>query len=303
MPYPQSGVFALGAPENAYLELDLAPGVPPETLVTTLANLSDVLSTGSGVTAVMGFRPSLWRALHPDATPDDAADWTEDLVGLDGYSMPATPHDAWFWIAGPDRATVFDNTLAVTRAVAGIATVATETLGWHYRESRDLTGFIDGTENPGLLDAVREATVPAGSPGAGASVLLYQIWQHDVTAWEAIGTRRQELAIGRTKADSIELDDAEKPESSHVARTVIEVDGEELKIFRRNVAYGDVSEHGTLFIGFAADQWRLAEMLRRMAGVDGIRDELTRFTTALTGAYYVIPATDLLAGYVEEDDD
>ncbi len=40
--------------------------------------------------------------------------------------------------------------------------------------------------------------------------------------------------IGRTKADSVELDEGVMPATSHVSRTVVEEDGEELKIFRRN---------------------------------------------------------------------
>ena len=90
--------------------------------------------------------------------------------------------------------------------------------------------------------------------------------------------------MGRTKADSIELDP--KPVDSHVARTVVVEDGAELDIFRRNTPYGTVSEHGTMFIGFSVDQHRLDRMLRRMAGAeDGIRDALTRYTRPLTGAY------------------
>lgn len=68
------------------------------------------------------------------------------------------------------------------------------------------------------------------------------------------------------------------PADSHVARTVLEVDGEERPIFRRNVAYGSVSDHGAAFVGFSRYQWRLEEMLRRMAGAgDGIRCALTYY--------------------------
>ena len=42
-------------------------------------------------------------------------------------------------------------------------------------------------------------------------------------------------AVGRTKADSIERDD--KPADSQVARTVVEENGAELDIFRRNTPY------------------------------------------------------------------
>ena len=103
--------------------------------------------------------------------------------------------------------------------------------------------------------------------------------------------------MGRSKADSIEMDDSVKPPTSHVARTAIEdSSGEELSIFRRNVPYGTVTSHGTLFIGFSWDQPRLDRMLQRMAGTeDGVRDALTRYTTPLTGAYYVVPSIEALA--------
>jgi putative iron-dependent peroxidase len=39
-------------------------------------------------------------------------------------------------------------------------------------------------------------------------------------------------------------------------------------------------------------------MLERMVGRDdGIRDELTRFTRPITGAYYVVPASERLAAF------
>src|SRR5947209_16377133 len=91
----QPGIFALGTPEHCYLELDLAPGAAPVDLVRALAGLTEPLSTVGGVNCVVGVRPSLWRTVAPSDTPADAADWTDDLVGPDGFTMPATPHDAW----------------------------------------------------------------------------------------------------------------------------------------------------------------------------------------------------------------
>jgi putative iron-dependent peroxidase len=103
--------------------------------------------------------------------------------------------------------------------------------------------------------------------------------------------------MGRRKADSEELDP--KPPTSHVARN----DQDELgKIFRRNIGYGSVGRHGTIFSGFAADQRILASMLDRMVGRDGPPDMLTRFTTALSGAYYVIPSAERLAELAESVD-
>ncbi|MDT4911459.1 MAG: porphyrinogen peroxidase [Pseudonocardiales bacterium] len=294
----QPGIFALGTPEHCYLELDLSPAAAPVDLVRALAGVPGPLSTVAGVNCVVGLRPSLWRGIAPDDTPADAADWTDDLVGPDGFTMPATPHDAWVWLSGGDRTAVFDNARAVLAATSSVARLGGEVTGWLYRHDRDLTGFIDGTENPSLLEAPDVVGVPEGAPGAGSSVVLHQLWRHDTAAWEGIGEHGQELAMGRTKPDSIELAEDAMPPSAHVARTSFEIDGVEQDIFRRNVAYGGVTEHGTVFVGFGRDQFRLAEMLRRMAGVgDGVRCALTHYLVPLTGAYYVTPSVEALCRF------
>ena len=47
--------------------------------------------------------------------------------------------------------------------------------------------------------------------------------------------------IGRTKLDDVEVDDDEKPADSHLALNVIEDDdGNELKIVRHNMPFGEV---------------------------------------------------------------
>jgi putative iron-dependent peroxidase len=59
--------------------------------------------------------------------------------------------------------------------------------------------------------------------------------------------------------------------------------------------YGTVTDHGTMFVGFSADQRPLATMLESMAGLaDGVRDALTLYTQPLTGAYYFVPSTQSL---------
>ena len=70
--------------------------------------------------------------------------------------------------------------------------------------------------------------------------------------------------MGRTKLDSVELED--KPADSHVASTDQDRFGH---IFRRNMPYGTVTDHGTMFVGFASEQRPLAAMLESMAGTAG----------------------------------
>jgi putative iron-dependent peroxidase len=79
--------------------------------------------------------------------------------------MPATQHDAWVWLAGASRDAVFDSALGAIGRLDGLVSVAMEVTGFAYQRNRDLTGFVDGTENP---TAVEEPAVAVGSEPAVA---------------------------------------------------------------------------------------------------------------------------------------
>ena len=283
---PQAGIFALGTSSHAYLEFDAVDGRHGRDVVAAIASLREPRTTMGGVNLVAGFRPELWSSIDPDGLPAGLEGFNADLAGADGFTMPATQHDSVLWLSGPAYDVIFDTARAAMGALAGLATVAEETSSWSYQHDRDLTGFIDGTENPTLIEAPGFVLVPEGSSGEGGTVLLLQKWEHDAAAWEALPVEQQELAMGRKKLDSVELED--KPADSHVAATDQDQFGH---IFRRNMAYGTVTDHGTMFAGFAAEQRPLAEMLKSMVETP---DALTRFTHPLTGAYYFVPSIESL---------
>jgi putative iron-dependent peroxidase len=293
----QSGIFALGTGSHSYLEFDLhTPGEGQElTLVQLIAGLGEPRMTTGGVNLVVGFRPSLWASVAPEDAPEGVTDFEEPVRGPDGFTMPATQHDLWVWAASHAYDTVFDVAREAITALAPLAHLATEIAGWTYKDSRDLTGFIDGTKNPSLADAPEVALIADGARGAGGSVLLIQQWIHNAPAFEALSQEEQEKVMGRTKQASIELPEEVSGQTSHVSRTTIEENGVEVHIFRRNSPFGTATSHGTMFIGFSADQRRLSRMLARMAGAeDGIRDALTRYTTPVTGSYYFVPSIEAL---------
>ena len=300
----QSGIFALGTGSHSYLEFDLIESADSLALVKAIANLREPRTTTGGVNLVAGFRPSLWRQVAPGELPEGVTDFDEVVRGVDGYTMPATQHDLWLWVAGHAYDKVFDVTKEAVQALASRAVLALEVAGWTYRENRDLTGFIDGTENPSLSVAPEVTLIPDGSTGAGGSVVLVQKWTHDAAAFEALPIPEQEKVIGRTKETSVELAEEVSGPESHVSRTTIEEHGVEQHIFRRNTPFGTATEHGTMFIGFSSDQRRLARMLARMAGAeDGIRDALTKYTTAVSGAYYFVPSVEALRRFAAGDDE
>ena len=293
----QGGIFALGTASHAYLEFDASGDVEPGELVRAVASLREPRTTMGGVNLVAGFRPQLWCETVPEGALADLAGFDEAIVG-DGLTMPATQHDTVLWLSGSAYDVVFETSRGAIAALRGLATLVEETSSWPYMHDRDLTGFIDGTENPSLMDAPELVLVPEGKPGAGGTILLLQKWAHDAHAWESLSDTEQEAVIGRRKTDSVELED--KPADSHVASTDQDVFG---KIFRRNMPYGTVSDHGTMFVGFSATQRPLTAMPESMAGLDdGSPDALTRFTTPLTGAYYFVPSTEALRRLAPAED-
>jgi putative iron-dependent peroxidase len=287
---PQAGIFALGTSSHAYLEFDILDAKKSKEFASTIAAIREPRTTTGGVNFVIAFRPELWRDIAPQDAPPGVEGFNQKIQGIEGFVMPATQHDAVVWLSGSAYDVIFDMARSVIHDLAGRASLGEETSSWPYRHDRDLTGFIDGSENPTLLDAPMEALLPEGVPGAAGSILLLQKWKHQAAEWEALPVDQQERIMGRTKLASIELEN--KPADSHVARTDQDEFG---NIFRRNMPYGNVADHGTMFVGFSADQKRLSRMLDSMAGlVTGTRDALTRFTQPLTGSYYFAPSVESL---------
>jgi len=287
---PQAGIFSLGTSSHAYLEFDLIDSKKWQDFASAIAAIREPRTTTGGVNFVIGFRPELWRKIAPADAPANVEGFNKPIEGTEGFTMPATQHDALVWLSGSAYDIVFDMARTVIQNLAPQASLGEETSSWSYRHDRDLTGFIDGSENPTLLDAPDAALLPEGIPGAAGSVLLLQKWKHKTSDWETLPVERQEQIMGRTKPESIELEN--KPADSHVARTDQDEFGH---IFRRNMPYGTVDDHGTVFVGFSAEQKRLSRMLESMAGlVTGTRDALTRYTHPLTGSYYFVPSVESL---------
>src|ERR1700685_3124411 len=171
---PQAGVFALGTSSHAYLEFDILDTKKYKELASIISAIREPRTTTGGVNFVIGFRPELWRDIVPDDCPPGVQGFNHEIQGTGGFVMPGTQHDALVWLSGSAYDVIFDMARSVIRELAGQASLGEETSSWPYRHDRDLTGFIDGSENPTLLDAPTVALLPQGVPGAAGSVLLVQ---------------------------------------------------------------------------------------------------------------------------------
>jgi len=296
MTLPQPGLFALGTRTHHHLEFDVTSDTSTADIGAALRRLEEPHVTSSGSNLVVGFGSDLWTRLS-SSTPADLGRFTE-IVGRDGHVAPATQHDIWIWIHGTGTDVVLDTATAVTEALAPIAELADETECFVYHDSRDLTGFIDGTENPPPTEAPEVALVPDGQPGAGGSHVIAQRWVHDLDSFSALRVEDQERVFGRSKRDSVALPRGTRPDDAHIMRAeLLDADGDERKIYRRSVPFGNVGERGLYFLGFSAERARFDGMLARMFGTtdDGLRDHLLDFSTAVTGSYYFAPSLDDLA--------
>jgi putative iron-dependent peroxidase len=293
MASPQPGIFGLGTSHHHHLELDMVDDAETEDIARAVAAMREPAVTTGGVNIVIGFGAGLWQRLaDPQDQPANFAPFRP--IGR----APATPHDMWVWVHGSARDVVFDVARACTAALAPVAILAAEQDCFLYRDSRDLTGFIDGTENPSVEEAIEVALVPDSKPGAGGAFVLAQRWVHDLVSFHALPIDEQQNVFGRTKPDSVELGDDVKPPTAHIARVVMEDEhGDEIEIWRRSVPYGSVREMGLYFLAFSHDPEIFTAMLMRMYGQagGGVHDRLTDFSRPVSGAFYFAPSMHAMA--------
>ncbi|MEZ5130508.1 MAG: Dyp-type peroxidase [Mycobacterium sp.] len=224
------------------------------------------------------------------------------FVALTGprHRAPATPGDLLFHIRAEVLDVCFELAGQVVKAMGGAITVVDEVHGFRFFDNRDLLGFVDGTENPDGQAALNATEIGDEDPDfAGGCYVHVQKYVHDMSAWEALSVTEQERVVGRTKLEDIELDDAVKPANSHVALNVIEdEDGNELKIVRANMPFGQVGkgEYGTYYIGYSRTPVVTERMLRNMFIGDppGNTDRILDFSEAVTGTAFFTPTADFL---------
>ncbi len=242
---------------------------------------------------LFGFGQKIWNTLSSTAVPKTY----RPFEPISGHHLvvPSTQSDFWLWFHGDSHAWNLDAACNMDRILQEIGFRRNfEVMGFSRFENRDYTGFIDGTENPVDEAAEDAALIPNGN---GASFGFTQHWIHDLNAFNQLSLAEQEQVIGRTKGDSVELDDDVMPQNSHVSRTDVAIDGITQKIVRRSVPHGNLEKRGLHFVAFACDLNRIQVQLERMygAGDDNLHDRLTEYSTPVTGSYWYVPSVNQLS--------
>ena len=259
------------------------------------------------LSCVVGIGSHLWDRIRPTGAPRPAQLHPFRPVTGARHDAPSTPGDILFHIRANRADLVFEFTRVLMDALGEDVHVEDHVTGLRYFDSRDLLGFVDGTENPTGRGAASAAVISSlQEPDfAGGSYVMVQKYLHDMAAWAALSTEEQERVIGRTKLEDIELDEEVMPTNSHVSlNTIVDEGGNERDILRDNMAFGDPSrgEMGTYYIAYASDPSVTEQMLDNMfiGNPQGNYDRILDVSDAVTGSQYFVPALDMLESLAEE---
>ncbi|MBV7404061.1 Dyp-type peroxidase [Enterobacter sp. ENT03] len=244
--------------------------------------------------AVVAFGHNAWRELSGGVGAAELKDFVPYGKGL----APATQYDVLIHILSLRHDVNFSVAQAALEAFGDALEVKEEVHGFRWVEDRDLSGFVDGTENPAGVETRTEVAVIKDGVDAGGSYVFVQRWEHNLKQLNRMSVPDQEMMIGRTKVANDEIDGDVRPVTSHLSRVDLKENGKGLKIVRQSLPYGTASgTHGLYFCAYCARLYNIEQQLLSMFGdTDGKRDAMLRFTRPVTGGYYFAPSlTRLLA--------
>ncbi len=303
MPQPQSAIIPHSGRYGSFISLRLNETV---NAIATVRAVSYRLATmtadiaaeynANNLVASISFGSDIWRKLA-DTLPQQLKPFK--AIGQGAVSVTPSEADLFFHChsnAVDINFLLCQNLLA---ALSDSVTVIDETQGFLFLGNRDLTGFIDGTENP--TDAQERCDVALiGSEdiaSAKGSYVLAMRFIHHLDKWQNLDVPAQEKIIGRTKVDSIELNEDSLPDTAHISRVVIEENDGELEIVRHSMPYGTASgDKGLFFLSYSRRLDIYEKMLAHMYGEsgDGLHDHLMDFSHAPGGSYFFAPSQTVL---------
>ena len=292
----QSGIL----PEHCRAAIWIEANVKGDTDALRVASrvFADKLATfqlqfpDAALGATIAFGNKTWRALNGAEGADELKDFPAYGKGL----APATQRDVLIHILSLRHDVNFSVAQAALAAFGEALDVKEETHGFRWGEERDLSGFIDGTENPAGDEKRREVAIIQDGVDAGGSYVMVQRWEHNLKQLNRMSVGDQEMMIGRTKEANEEIDGDVRPDTSHLTRVDLKENGKGLKIVRQSLPYGTASgTHGLYFCTYCARLYNIEQQLLSMFGdTDGKRDAMLRFTRPVTGGYYFAPSLDTL---------
>jgi porphyrinogen peroxidase len=249
------------------------------------------------LSCVLGFGSEAWDRIFGSPRPAELHKFQEIRAG-ERHAV-STPGDLLFHIRAQRMDLCFELATRIMARLGAAVSPVDEVHGFRFFDSRDLIGFVDGTENPKGGEAIDVTIIEEEDPKfVGGSYVIVQKYLHDLASWNKLPTEKQEHIVGRTKFTDVELDDSIKPTYAHNALTKVVEDGREIKILRDNMPFGQAGEgeFGTYFIGYSRSPRTIEQMLQNMfvGKPAGNYDRLLDFSKAVTGNLFFVPSATFL---------
>jgi len=279
----QAGILQPLPKHSRYMSFYLEPeSAHPEKIKSALRELTAVVD---GDRLIMGVGSSLLQALGVSIEGMRVF----PVMSGPGFDIPSTPAALWCWLRGDDRGELYHQSRAIEQILFPDFNLGHVLDGFMFSDSRDLSGYEDGTENPVGDEAVKAAIVAGQGKGLdGSSFVAVQQWVHDLDVLQDKSPQEQDDIIGRHRSDNEEF--AEAPESAHVKRSAQESFAPEAFMLRRSMPWTEGTDAGLNFVAFGKSFAAFEAILHRMIGAeDGISDALFSFTRPVTGAYFWCP--------------
>ncbi|MGY0219033.1 Dyp-type peroxidase [Endozoicomonadaceae bacterium StTr2] len=303
MPTPQSGITPEANTDALFITL-LANN-DTESLnhirqqLATIPALTETLATqhpDARLSSTVSIGSLAWDSLYPQARPTELKPF--QAIREAERLAPATPGDIFLHIRSNRKDLNFELASIILDELEGSVMLEEEITGFRYMDSRDMTGFVDGTENPeGDNRALVALVGDQDSAFTGGSYISLQRYVHDMVSWNHEPVEYQEQVIGRTKQDNIEFSAEQKAPTAHIKRVNLKDEqGRSREILRHSMPYGDMDERGLFFIAYARTPSIFNDMLAAMMQSDahGHYDHLMNYTTAVTGGEFFAPSIEFL---------
>ncbi|KAK0052740.1 deferrochelatase/peroxidase YfeX [Biomphalaria pfeifferi] len=295
-PASQPSVWSPGKDHALYLWIYLKPTANSKDVAKVAATLQKMVDTvvdptmkdeDDEVLAGVGFGPNFYAQVAGKTRKNFVYPYRKGNLG----DMPSSGGDIFVHAKSNQISKLFELSQLFINSLPKDSVESFEDIySFVYQIGRDLSGFIDGTENRAddegrQLIAVEKET--------GGSYVITQKWIHNFNVINTEKTKILENWVGRERSDSTEL--PRKPITSHVARMTGGNAFQQPKtyeIVRQSMPFGTVSkEAGLFFIGYAADPKNFEFMLDRMVGAGGDSqcDDIMKLSTNVKGTYWYFP--------------
>ena len=303
MPTPQSGITPEANSNAQFITLTIQQDADSLVMIrkacASIPALTEALAEqypDARLSSTISIGSTAWDKLYSSHKPEELKPFIAIEAG--DHKAPSTAGDLLLHIRSNRQDISFSLLKKIMEQFGRAVEVQEEVNGFRYLDSRDLTGFVDGTENPEGDNRASVALVDdSDSAFAGGSYINCQRYIHHLPKWEKQSVKQQEQIIGRTKKDDIEFSSEQKAPTAHIKRVNLKDDqGKSMEILRHSMPYGGAKESGLFFIAYSRTPGHFEKMLEVMIKPDrhGHYDHLMNFSTPVTGCAFFAPSIDFL---------